>query len=150
VPGRVGNLVEMAAEARPMTYHHRVPSTSLLSRCAPVVAVLLLAVGCGDDEGDAAEDPSADTSGSASVSGDAADLPACDTVWVAGETLPRDYRGCVQDGAAVKPDKHPCSYGAAIVQFADRFYAVTGKQVNEVPSLADSEQFQQALTACQG
>jgi len=135
-----------------MTYHRGVSTTSLLGRCALVAATLLLAAGCGDDEGDTAEDTSTDASAStsASPSSDAGALPACDEVWVAGETLPRGYQGCEQDGATVKPDKHPCSYGSAIVEFDDRFYAVTGKQINEVPSLAESKQFQQALTACQG
>ena len=139
-----------------MTYHHRVSSTSVLARSALAAATLLLAVGCGDDDGDAAEDPAGESPSSQAPSTTdgtseptAPTLPACADVWVVGATLPRDYRGCEQDGAAVKPDKHPCSYGSAIVEFADRFYAVSGKQINEVPSLTDSEQFQQALSACQ-
>lgn len=135
-----------------MTYHRGVSSTSLLRRSALVAAMLLLAAGCGDDEGDAAEDTSGETSASQSSSptDGGTGLPACAEVWVAGETLPRDYQGCEQDGAAVKPQKHSCSYGSAIVEFDDTFYAVTGKQINEVPSLADSDQFHQALSACQG
>jgi hypothetical protein len=71
------------------------------------------------------------------------------SVRYAGATLPRAYRGCEQDGEAIQAAKHQCSYGSAIVEYADRFYAVTGKQINEVPSLIDSEQFKQALSACQ-
>jgi hypothetical protein len=139
-----------------MTYHRRVSSTSVLTRSAVAAAILLLAVGCGDDDGDAAEDPAGESPSSQSPSATdggseppAPDLPPCADVWVAGATLPRDYRGCEQDGEAVRADKHQCSYGSAIVEYADRFYAVSGKQINEVPSLTDSEQFKQALSACQ-
>jgi hypothetical protein len=139
-----------------MTYHRRVSSTSLTTRSALAAAVLVLAAGCGDDDENTAEDPAEDTTTSQApsatdgTSGSASDLPPCADVWVAGATLPRDYRGCEQEGEAVKPDKHPCSYGSTIVEFADRFYAVSGKHINEVPSLTDSEQYQQALSACQG
>jgi hypothetical protein len=140
-----------------MTYHLRVSSKSSLMRSAAAAAVLLLAAACGDDTGSSAEDPADDTAASQEPSATegaseppAADLPACADVWVTGATLPRSYRGCEQDGESIKADKHPCSYGAAIVEFADRFYAVTGKQINEVPSLTDSDQYQQALSACQG
>ena len=139
-----------------MTYHRRVSSTSVLTRSAMAAAILLLAVGCGDDDGAGAEDPAGESPSSQSPSATdgsseppAPELPICADVWVAGAILPRDYRGCEQDGEAIKADKHPCSYGSAIVEFADRFYAVTGKQINEVPSLIDSEQFKQALSACQ-
>jgi hypothetical protein len=140
-----------------MTYHLRVSFTFVLTRSALAAGVLLVAAGCGDDDGNSAEDPvdetttSQDPSATDSTSESSApDLPACADVWVAGATLPRSYRGCDQDGEAIKADKHPCSYGSAIVEFADRFYAVNGKQINEVPSLAQSKQYQQALTACQG
>ena len=134
-----------------MTYHRGVSSSSLLARSALAAAVLVLAAGCGDDGG-TAEDPADDTTSQqpSATDGQTTELPPCADVWVTGATLPRDYRGCEQDGEAVKPDKHPCSYGATIIEFADRFYAVSGKQINEVPSLTDSEQYQQALSACQG
>jgi hypothetical protein len=140
-----------------MTYYLRVSTTSLFTRSAAVAAVLLLAAACGDDDGGSAEDPADDTSTSQQPSATdgtseppATDLPACADVWVVGATLPRGYHGCEQDGEAIKADKHPCSYGSAIIEFADRFYAVSGKQINEVPSLTESDQYQQALTACQG
>ncbi len=139
-----------------MTYHLRVSSTSVLTRSAAAAAILLLAAGCSDDDGDAAEDPAGESPSSQAPSATdstseppAPDLPMCADVWVAGAKLPRDYRGCEQDGEAIQAAKHPCSYGSAIVEFDDRFYAVTGKQINEVPSLIDSEQFKQALSACQ-
>ncbi len=127
-------------------------SPSIFIRSALAVAMLLLAVGCSDDDADTADDPAGDEPASQSPSSTegSTGLPACADIWVAGAKLPRDYRGCEQDGAAVKADKHRCSYGAAIIEFDDRFYAVTGKYINEVPSLIESEQYQQALTACQG
>ncbi len=127
-------------------------STSVLTRSALAAAILLLAAGCGDDDADPADNLAGDdpTSQSPSSTEGSTGLPACADVWVAGAKLRRDYRGCEQDGTAVKADKHRCSYGAAIIEFDDRFYAVTGKFINEVPSLTESEQFQQALTACQG
>ena len=140
-----------------MTYYRGVSSTSIFARSALAAAVLVLAAGCGDDDGDAAADPAGDDSTSQSPSdsdGSAGqpeiDLPACAEVWVGGARLPRNYHGCEQDGAAVKADKHECSYGASIIEFDDRFYAVNGKTINEVPSLTDSEQFHRALNACQG
>ena len=135
-----------------MSYHRRVSSTSVFARSALAAAILLLTAGCGDDDADTAEDPAGDgpTTQSPSSTKSSTDLPACADVWVAGAKLPRSYRGCEQDGATVKADKHTCSYGAAIIEFDDRFYAVTGKYINEVPSLQESEQFHQALSACQG
>ena len=139
-----------------MTYYLRVSSTSVLARSALAAAILLLAVGCSDDDGGSAEDPAGESPSSqapsapdSSTEPPAPDLPKCADVWVAGATLPRTYRGCEQDGEAIRAVKHQCSYGSAIVEFADRFYAVTGKQINEVPSLIDSEQFKQAMNACQ-
>jgi hypothetical protein len=128
-----------------------VSSTSVLTRSALAAAILLLAAGCGDDDADTADDPAGDDATSQPPSTtEGTGLPACSDVWVAGAKLPRSYSGCEQDGAAVKADKHSCSYGAAIIEFDDRFYAVTGKFINEVPSLKESEQFHQALSACQG
>ncbi len=134
-----------------MTYYLRVPSTSVLVRSALAASVLLLGAACGDDEGNTADDPAEGTTarGEPSATEAATGLPPCADVWVAGAKLPRNYRGCEQDGEAIKPDKHPCSYGLAIVEFDDRFYAVTGKQINEVPSLAESGKYHRALTACQ-
>ena len=139
-----------------MTYHLRVSTTSVLTRSAVAAAILLLAAGCGDDDGDAAEDPVGESPSSQAPSATdgsseppAPELPKCADVWVAGATLPRSYRGCEQGGEAIQAAKHQCSYGSAIVEFADRFYAVTGKQINEVPSLIDSEQFKRAMSACQ-
>lgn len=122
---------------------------------------------CGDDAS-TADDPSgtptseagspsasSSESGSASTtdepvpSATAVTGPPCADVWVAGATLPRDYRGCDLDGTWQRADKKPCSFGKPIVVFGERFYAVPGKVVNDVEDLASSEQYQSALAACQ-
>ena len=120
-----------------------------LLSCGVLTAALLLTAGCGDDEpkGSATDPTSAPTTPtSTSTSG----LPDCETLWVDGGTLPQQYAGCTDaTGAEVKADKHPCSYGGAIVEYDGRFYALTGKRINETPSLEQSKQYQGALSACQ-
>lgn len=140
-----------------MTYDLRVSERRAPLKVAMAAALLLVTAACGGDSDDTAEDTAESTapSGQASTSdaptSDApgTEAPDCAEVWVAGATLPRGYQGCEQGGETVRADRHPCSYGAAIVEFDDRFYAVTGKKINEVPSLAESQQFEQALSACQ-
>ena len=57
---------------------------------AVVLSTSVLA-GCGGDD-------SGEDSGQPEASGAVESLPACDEVWVAGETLPDDYDGCVIQG----------------------------------------------------
>lgn len=126
------------------------PRTRASLSAVMIAAVLLTTAACGGDSDNTAEDPAGSDSPSSQESSAGGDgLPSCEETWVAGETLPRGYQGCEQDGETVKADRHPCSYGAAIIEYDDRFYAVTGKTINEVPSLAESQQFEQALSACQ-
>lgn len=139
-----------------MTYDLRVSERRAPLKVAMAAALLLVTAACGGDPDDTAEDPAESTTPSSPESTSAptsdapgTEVPDCAEVWVAGATLPRGYQGCEQDGETVRADRHPCSYGAAIVEFDDRFYAVTGKKINEVPSLAESQQFEQALSACQ-
>lgn len=77
------------------------------------------------------------------------EFPDCAAVWVAGQVLPRSYSGCDADGVVVKPKKHPCSFGSSIVEFDDRYYAVSGRPINEVPGLSRSKDFRSALSSCQ-
>ncbi len=130
---------------------------SLAVRIPGVVSVaalgLVLLAGCGDAEPEAAADPTAAQSTPASENSDVAevtsDLPECSSLWVAGEDLPRNYRGCNEAGADVRADKHKCSYGASIVTYDGRFYAVTGRVINEVSDLATDKFYRRALDACQ-
>jgi len=133
-----------------MTYHRRVAPTSLLARGALAAAVLLLAGACGDDEPESAEDPGTDTSTSpsAEATGDATG-PACDEIWVDGAQLPRNYRGCVAEGAEVKPEKTTCSSGQIFVTYDDRFWAVTGGTISEGTSpLVDDPDYAEDIGAC--
>jgi hypothetical protein len=125
--------------------------------------------GCSDDDGEAVDPgPGAsqsDTPGDASTpavtesatsegpgetpSATPDPWPACAEVWVAGQRLPRSYRGCESDDGPVKAKKYPCSFESSIVTFDDRFYAQAGRPINEVDSLKSSNQFKAALKACQ-
>ena len=94
-----------------------------------LVAVVLATslAGCGGDSGADAGQPEA--------SGAVETLPACDEVWVAGETLPDDYDGCVIQGdeiAVFSPAE--CPSGDQYATHEDRFYAVVGDTIEESPS----------------
>ena len=120
-----------------------------------LVALLLGSLGglsaCGDDTSTTADDSSPSASESTTEpAGDHPDWPACDEVWVADADLPANYAGCLDGDTEVKAEKHPCSFGLPIVSYDDRFYAVTGKQINEVDSLETDNGFQQALSNCSG
>lgn len=128
---------------------------------APLLLTGALLAGCGEDDGRTASDP-ADTasatpapsdSSSAGASGDATQAtgPDCAEVWVAGETLPRGYEGCDQDGQQVKADGRYCEFGKPLVTFDDRFWAVPGGRIGESdgPLLQDAA-YKDALRKCGG
>ena len=121
-------------------------------RSAVLATLLLVALGglsaCGDEGSPAAEDTSA--SPTTEPAADLPDWPACEEIWVADADLPDGYQGCIDGDEAVKPEKHPCSFGLPIVSYDDRFYAVTGHKINEVESLETDQTFQQAKTNCSG
>lgn len=128
-------------------------------------ACLLALAACGDESGsdeqatDGGSTPTATSSPTPSESSatdeptssaSAIDGPSCAAVWVAGETLPRGYRGCVlDDGGWQKAEKKPCSFGVPIVTYADRYYAVLGKVINDAGDLKTSKEYRQALSSCQ-
>jgi hypothetical protein len=111
-----------------------------------LAAAALLATGCGSDDGNGAAAPASPTKTSADSGG----LPACDTIWVDGQTLPQHYRGCVLDGKTVISERHRCEYGTGIVEYDGRFYAVPGNRINETADLDSSAAFKKALGSCQG
>ena len=115
----------------------------------PLLLAALVLAGCGDDSADEAADDSGPSSGSASPSA-TPDGPECSEVW-SGESLPKDYDGCVRDSEIVEPDKRSCASGQVIVTFDDRYYAVLGGPVNDVGApLEDSAQYRRASRSCGG
>jgi hypothetical protein len=116
-----------------------------LRTAAVILAATALLPGlaaCGEDDGDGgsstAGSPTATPSGTA---------VACEEVW-GGETLPDPYDGCTEGGEVVEPERMECSSGQVIVTFGDRYYAVPGGPVNDVGTLADSQQYRKAMRQC--
>ena len=133
---------------------------------AAVLPVLLLATACGSDDPvrtaedpPSSEEPSEEPSGepseslpeptSVGTSGTVSELPDCATVWVAGQDLPRPYRGCVEDGAEVRPDSVFCSFGRPLVTHADRFWALPGAEVHGTAGPLEQDRgYRRALRSC--
>lgn len=113
-----------------------------------VAVVGLLALGaCGSDD-DAAPAGEA-SSGASQETGAAGDLPACDEVWQTGETLPRDYEGCSEDGSTVPPEAISCSSGQTFVTFEESHYAVAGGLVRQVEGDIDTDPaYRKAVRSC--
>ncbi len=61
--------------------------------------------------------------------------PACGSVWVAGHTLPKGYKGCVIHGTSVSVfSPEDCPSGAKYATYKDRWYAVRGDTIHETKS----------------
>ncbi|QYJ02487.1 hypothetical protein KUV85_09050 [Nocardioides panacisoli] len=73
---------------------------------------------------------------------------SCSDVWVSDAAFPRKYPGCLEDGAKVRAEKMYCSSGQVIVTYADRFYAVQGKHVNDTAGLSKDADYRRAVTSC--
>ncbi|WP_205471179.1 hypothetical protein [Nocardioides sp. SYSU D00038] len=153
-----------------MLTHHPTRAGARRRGAAAVLAavVLLLGSACSDDDGtgDTATDASSDTPASAtptpeteptepaptesaSATPSTPPRPDCAEVWVAGRKLPRPYKGCLEDGVLVEPDAFYCSFGAPLVIYAKKFYAVVGRKVNEVgTTLAKDPGYRAAIRAC--
>jgi hypothetical protein len=127
--------------------------TRVVRGLLPALALTgLCLAACGSEEPGAddatsktQESPSGDTSGSA-PSG----AQDCATVWQDGGTLPRTYRGCVDDGAHYVPqDALGCESGQRIIRYADRFYGVPGGTVHAVStSLEKDHEYRAAVLRC--
>jgi hypothetical protein len=123
----------------------------------PLVA--LCAFGCGSS-GSSADDAAGTDPTSTPVSSSAtpsdetsapAGVPDCETVWQDGATLPRTYRGCVDDTGTVVPrDALGCSSGQRLVSHGDRYYAVPGGTIHEAATtpLADDPEYRTAVRSC--
>lgn len=136
-----------------MIYDRRVPPPSgLVARAIVVAATTLLLAACGGDDepGDGTAIDPAPTPESSTTATAPSGLPECEEAWVPGESLPRDYDGCVHDGAEVPPEKHRCALGYSLITYDNTMYAAPGKVINEVADLASSSQWKRALQSCQG
>lgn len=77
--------------------------------------------------------------------------PACDEVWVAGSTLPKNYNGCqdAEKDKFVQAMVYFCSSGQRLVTFRRNFYAAKGEVVNETSTpLARDAEFKKVLASC--
>jgi hypothetical protein len=114
----------------------------------PLLLAALVLAGCGDDSSDTGADggtPSGSESPSTTPEG-----PECSEVW-SGDTLPKNYDGCVRDSEMVAADKRSCASGQVVVTFDDRYYAVLGGPVNDVGApLEESDQYRRAMRSCGG
>jgi len=135
-------------------------------RAAALVAVVALFAACGEDGGGTATDP--ETPGvttSESSTTEPTDAtsptpsptpsdppktePTCESVWVEGAILPRDYRGCFNGEKWVRIRPIYCSFGGRLVTYDNRYWAAPGRAINLAePSLRKDPDFQQAYGAC--
>lgn len=116
-----------------------------------------LLVGCGDEGGDTAAEPTEPSSPSSTTSEPTKSEdpeprePACSSTWVDGEQLPERYRGCFDEDKDrwVEPMVYRCSSGQQLVTFRRNFYAAKGEVINETATpLARDKDFKKAMAAC--
>lgn len=89
---------------------------------ALLLAVLVLAAGCGDDGG----------SGDGTGDDAASDLQPCAEIWVLGEKLPEDYIACDDGVEGYNPDSGywHCSDGTEVWQEAvSKYFASKGTRI---------------------
>lgn len=131
-----------------------------MRRLLPVLVTVLLLAGCSgsSSEGTAGPDGSGSDRGSDGTSSSATgtpappSAPACDVIWKAGRTLPADYDGCAEGGAAGSEETVECTDGSRLVAYADTFYARTGGTIRqpELAPMQDTDEFSAAYTDCTG
>lgn len=135
------------------------------ARLVAAAALLVLLPGCGsDDDSDADRGvaPSSDTaspSPSATTSSAPAtptapaipsDAPRCKDVWVAGEDLPRDYKGCVRGAEYLRAEVLSCSSGQGIVRHDRRFWAVRGGTISQARNIIKDRTYLDSVARCRG
>lgn len=139
------------------------PAPLLLRGLATVGVVALLALGgCGSDTSAGGEQtasaatPSdtadaASPAPSSSTEPDTAEWASCSEVWVADQTLPGRYPGCVDGDQAVPADRLGCSSGQRMIRFDDRYYAVPGGTIYRTDTaLSDDRGYRAAVAICRG
>ena len=101
---------------------------------AAVLTLVALLGGCGSDE----EPPLSET------------LPACESLWVAGETIPDDYDGCRDDEGVLQVSevKDCTANDERFTTYGARFYGLLGGKVHD--DGVDSSAYSELYLACFG
>ncbi len=115
-----GNETIPTPEGAVSDYRERMrrPLTSSPTLLVAGVALAALLTGCGRDEGPT---PVSET------------LPACDDIWVAGETIPEDYEGCRdEDGVLQVSEIKECTKSDdRFTTFGEEFYGLLGGAIRD-------------------
>jgi len=101
-------------------------------------AAPLLLAGCGDaNPADPGVTPASDS------------LSACSDIWVEGQTLPKDYRGCTDDDGVLQVSeiKKCTSADGSFTTYGDSFFAMLGQKIGQGTT---SEEYQQTYATCFG
>ena len=116
------------------------------SRVIFSAALLAISVtGCGGGD-------SSSSDSTPQASGPAETWPSCDQAWQTGQTLPKDYEGCVIKGDSVavfSPEQ--CPSGATYASYDDRWYAVPGDTIRESKgggNIFSDKDFQKFTQSC--
>lgn len=110
---------------------------TIAASAASLLALTLSACGGNDDK--------------TTNSDDEALAPACSEVWVAGQTLPADYEGCMNGGTLEAAASFNCEDGSSLFQFEDDFWAFGGQEIHEeAGGAASAEAYSEAYAACNG
>lgn len=109
------------------------------------VAALLLGLTACSSGGDS-EEKAAPVSATPSESPIA---PECSEVWVAGETLDTDYKGCLDGGTLEGASSFRCGEGPNLFQHGSDFWAFGGQEIHEEPGgAANATAYSNAYNDC--
>jgi hypothetical protein len=138
------------------------------ARLAVLAALLLVLTACGSEdepEADRASSPTSEATGATPTPTPPtapattetpkklavpADAPRCKDVWVAGEDLPRDYKGCVLAGEYFRAEVLSCSSGQGIVRHERRFWAVRGGRISQARNIIKDKTYLDMVARCRG
>ena len=119
-----------------------------MRRLTGITAVALLAISltaCGNESD---QEGSGDTGNESSAPPEAS-VPACDEVWVEGETLPEDYEGCDLDGTVQAAVYYDCADGRKFAAYGGvepNLWAFYGDAINA--GGVDDESYAEAFASC--
>lgn len=78
-------------------------------------------------------------------------VPKCADVWVAGETMPKDYEGCMSGDTLEAAASFDCKDGSSLFQYEDDFWAFGGQEIHEeAGGVASAAPYKEAYATCQG